>query len=97
MIQLYCPHCRNALRLELAVYSEPQQSAFDEALEGRRAAPNIEALLETIDENALDSKTLQFVAETKARFEKYGSRIRMSPKQMAWLKSISEGKANKEF
>src|SRR5262245_3418895 len=98
MPTLYCPHCNKPVMLGLVTADgnrQPQQSAFDEALGDRR--PSIEALLETIEEDKLDSKSLQFVSEIKAKFEKYGSKLFMSPKQMAWLKSISEGKANKEF
>jgi hypothetical protein len=51
-------------------------------------------LLQAIDDSQLSGQSVGFVAQTRERYKKYGDRIRVSPKQIAWLQKIHEQQAD---
>jgi hypothetical protein len=92
MAQTLCPKCRCQLEVKLIDVSGPRSLPEPEEAD----LSGLEEMLETINVDNLDPRALDFVIKTRERFEKWGKTIRMSPKQMKWLRSIAAGKANKD-
>jgi hypothetical protein len=88
-----CPKCGSQLEVKLIFASGPRSSP--EPVEPFNIA-ELHDLLEGIDADNLEPRAMNFVTETRERLEKYGERIKISPKQMAWLRSIAKGKSNKD-
>ncbi len=87
-----CPHCGKTVIVKLAKDSNVGQPAPQAAGTG-----DLGALLDQIDDASLTGKAAAFVTQTRERFEQYGSRTRMSEKQMEWLRSIANGEAEEAW
>lgn len=80
---LKCPKCQTVLEVRLTA-APPMQS--DSVAQG-----SLKELLDRIDDGRLEEDAeINFVSQTRERFEKYGSGTRMSDKQMAWLQRIAD-------
>jgi hypothetical protein len=93
--KITCPKC--STHFEISLTTAPTQQAEDAP---RSEAPNpppiergssLAELLDSINDDALTGAAAKFVTETRERFNQYGDRIRMSEKQLAWLKRIATG------
>lgn len=80
---MICPHCGKGVAVE------PSKKA--DAADMSELATLIDKCSDMLELGELGSKAADFVATTKERYEKYGSRIYFSDKQMAFLKSIATG------
>ena len=89
-----CPHCDNVIELEVRFTKAPAMQSQQPADSGTDAEWALESLLGAIDDKSLGGKAANFVAETRERFKKYGSRTTMSDRQMKWLRSIAEEQKN---
>jgi hypothetical protein len=89
---IVCPHCSNQLQLDsrLTFASGPKSSAPN------GGSGDVGELLASINEDVLESAAAKFVRETRERLEQYGDRIRMSDKQMDWLRKIATGANRKD-
>ena len=76
-----CPHCNNTIEVRLSK-GIPETPAND-------GPDDLETMLACINEEDLDEPSAKFVRETRERFEQYGDRTRISPKQLAWLKRLA--------
>jgi len=87
-----CPHCKNQLQLDsrLTFASGPRSS------EPASGSDDLGALLGQIMDDGLTGQVAEFVTQTRERYEKYGSRTRMSEKQLAWLKRIADGETGQD-
>lgn len=75
-----CPSCG----AHLAVITEGKKQEIP-----REAIPsNFGDMLDMVDMTRLDAREKEFIAQTKGRYNQYGEKIRMSPKQLQWIKSI---------
>lgn len=83
---LKCPKCSTVLEVRLTA-APPMQA--DSARSETRPDSSVEELLNAIDDDNLEEGERKFVTETRERLAQYGSRIRMSEKQMAWLRRIA--------
>lgn len=79
-----CPNCQCELKL---VKTEHQ--AVSPAVQADTS--EIETLLIQAEQSNLNEWGQKFVSDVRERFEQYGSRIRMSEKQMAALKKLALG------
>lgn len=92
---LKCPKCN--VDLEVRLTAAPPMQA-DKAKAGQPASSDeVGELLNAIDDGSLDEGSVNFVRETRARFAQYGDRIRMSDKQMNWLKKLAGGNEDDEW
>lgn len=89
-----CPKCGSQLQVKLTFASVPRSS---EQSNTSPLVQQVTELLERIEDNDLSGATAKFVTETRERLEKYGSRIKMSDKQMAWLNRIADGETGSEW
>lgn len=80
-----CPHCGKVVLLV------KDSNAGKSAPSNNGATGEIQSLLSQIDEDSLKGKSAEFVAQTRERFEKYGTGTRMSEKQMSWLRKLASG------
>jgi len=83
-----CPKCGVGLVIKLDE-DKPRNPSDGDHLD-------LKALLDRIDEDELDGNAREFVSQTRERFEQYGTRTRMSEKQMEWLRSIADGGNRKD-
>lgn len=86
-----CPKCNADLSIILAG-AEARKGSSKAAGE----LPDIAELLAAINEDELEEGAAKFVSETRSRFAQYGSRTRLSDKQIAWLQKIAEGANRKD-
>ena len=86
-----CPHCGKVVKLVKDTNKEIGNSSFDyDDDNGRTASPSgIGDLLDRIDDDSLTGAAVDFVASTRARYEQYGDRIKLSEKQMTWLERLA--------
>lgn len=59
-------------------------------------AERVKALLKSINADSLDDREREFVEQTRGRLEQYGDRIKVSDKQVNWLKAIASSQAQSE-
>lgn len=85
-----CPKCGSQLEVKLTFASGPRSS--EQKPEG-----DLSELLDQIADEDLSGAALKFVTETRERFAQYGSRTRMSEKQMAWLQRIAGGETGNDW
>ena len=101
-VEFNCPKC--GVRLVGMFTMAGMNAATPQTTERRAPSPKLskeqfgelELLLEQIKEDDLDAYPAEFVRKTRAAYEKYGDRTRISEKQMAWLRDISNGKGRKD-
>jgi hypothetical protein len=80
-----CPHCNENIDVRLIKAPSNSQGS----LEGADIS-GLEAILDRIHEDELEHQNeIDFVKQTRERFEQYGERTRMSEKQMTWLRKIA--------
>src|SRR4030095_6995696 len=92
-----CPNCGCQLEVKLIyVNTSAAPRVFAPEPEEPFNIAELHDMLEGIDANNLEPRAMAFVTETRERLEKYGERIKISPKQMAWLRSIAHGKSKQE-
>lgn len=82
-----CPKCQCQLEVKLAFASGPK-SAKPSTTE---AVDDVGSLLDAIEDGALNAYESDFISSTRARYAEYGSRIRMTDKQMNMLRKIATG------
>ncbi len=82
-----CPHCNG--NIDVRFVKAPPDAQASTAASGPVDADEIKELLDGILESSLDERAAEFVSSTRERLEKYGSRIKMSDKQMAWLRKLA--------
>ena len=81
-----CPKCHTQLKIHLSYASGPREVVPERE--------NVGTLLAKIDIDNCDERSQTFVRETQERWEQWGTRIKMSAKQWAWLRSLADGKEN---
>ncbi len=100
---IICPNCGTgfAIVVDSGPTTAPEEyrrffgSATTQPPAGtRRASPpadasDLAALLDAINPDSLEGKSLEFYSQTKERFEKYGATTRVSEKQLAWLQKLA--------
>ncbi len=87
-----CPKCKCQIEVKVAFASGPKSSAPEPSSSG-----DLAALLDRIVDDELSGAAAKFVRETRERFEQYGSRTRMSDKQLVWLQRIAGGETGNEW
>jgi len=100
-VEFNCPKC--GVRL-VGMFTAAGMNKANAGSERRAPSPplskeafgELELLLEQIKEDDLDAYPAEFVRKTRAAYEKYRDRTRISEKQMAWLRDISNGKGRKD-
>ena len=86
-----CPHCDGNIDVRFIKAPGNGQPKQESAPTG-----DLGELLGRINDEDLDEKALEFVTQTRERYEKYQDRTRMSEKQMAWLTKIAEGEGRRD-
>lgn len=79
-----CPHCSKVIVVKLLKDSNVGQGQPEEV-----DVSDVGELLALVNPATLDDKSMDFFNQTKERYEQYHDRIRMSPKQMAWLRKLA--------
>ncbi len=82
-----CPYCQQYINVTLSQAGGAQQRESGPA----KSSGSIGALLDSIEDDALEGAAAKFVGETRSRYEQYGERTRLSEKQLAWLQRIAGG------
>ncbi len=81
-----CPHCNEN------IYVRFVKAPSDSGGQSSGRTSDVGALLEQIHDDELETQfEIDFIKQTRERFEQYGDRIRMSDKQMACLQRIAAG------
>ncbi len=84
-----CPHCNENLDVRLIKAPSNSGSSSERSTEGADAS-GLGDILEQIHEDELEHQNeIDFVKQTRERFEQYGDRTRMSEKQMTWIRKIA--------
>ena len=96
MAQHKCVHCGKSFEVEIRFTKAPAQQSERGGDDEEVIVSRIPILLEQILESDLDDKAAEFVEQTRARWKKYGSRTRMSEKQIRWLERIANGEFRRE-
>ncbi len=81
--RLKCPNCSQ--ELELSATKAPAMQSSD----GSTASHDVDELLGMINVTELNEAESKFVSDVSIRLAQYGERIRMSDKQMAWLRKLA--------
>jgi len=94
-ITFACPHCDHQVVLELVTNSKGRPLFKKERPESE-PMPDLEILLDNIDDSKLAPVAFDFMKSTRARFKEYGPKTFMSAKQAEFLRDIAKGKADKK-
>lgn len=78
-----CPHCRKEIEVRVSYASGPKSKPENVD------TGDLGQLLDSIDESTLTGRDLEFFQKSKSRFEQYGAKTMMSPKQMQWLHDLA--------
>lgn len=81
-----CPHCNKVVIVKLVKDSNVGQSAPSS---GTADISDLGELLGMIEDGKLEGAAVDFVKQTRERFEKYKDKTRMSDKQMSWLRKLA--------
>lgn len=87
-----CPHCQKTVLLvkDTSNCYEPEYATDDNGrVNNFEGTGDTGELLERIDDDSLTGAAVDFVATTRARYEQYGDRIKLSPKQVSWLRRLA--------
>ena len=79
---MVCPHCNKVIIVKLMKDSNVTP-AVKSAPRASTDTGDLESLLDAINEDRLEGKAADFVAEIRERFAKYKSKTMMTEKQLA--------------
>ena len=92
-----CPHCGKVVLLVKDSNVTPaRKPAAKPAPSSSTDTGDLEELLDAINDDRLDGKAADFVAQTRERFAQYKGRTIMSEKQLAWLRKLADPDAEEE-
>lgn len=80
-----CPHCNKVIVVKIMKDSNVGQSAPAPSA----STDDISELLDLAEANNPKGKSAEFVEETRKRYRQWGANIKMSEKQMSWLRKIA--------
>jgi hypothetical protein len=87
-----CPHC--AQEIEIRFTKAPQQQ-YDNGVKDTDT-DDIGGLLEACQSHPMTNWEETFVIDLRTRFKQYGSRTKVSEKQMGILRKIASGQGGRE-
>lgn len=92
-----CPFCQQPIHIE---FSKATPDVGRPLAPRSSAAPamvdDLAELLDSIEDDALDTAAATFVKDTRERFAKYKEKTRMSDRQMGWLQRIAAGENRRD-
>jgi hypothetical protein len=80
---IVCPSCKCQIELRASFASGPKSKEADVD------TSSLGQLLDAIDVDTLTGRDAEFVQKQKERFEQYGTKTLMSPRQMSWLRDLA--------